>query len=333
MSLDPILDRLRRSRLTLAHHHGPVGTLSIMFVLILVSAASAFALTSGHRRPEPATPARPPTTDVAKSAVDPTPSSSTFATTTTIATTTTEPAEPTTTTTTESPPATTMPVVARTTSPAPSPPTTCASTLPARLATTSGARQIITVEAPGYGVTSATLTAWQLSGSCWTVVDGPWTARLGYTGLSTDKHEGDGATPAGIFGFQSTMYGNAPNPGVHFDYRQLVCGDWWDEESSSPTYNTFQEVPCAENDPPFDNGSSEALWTETQAYPSFAVINYNPGRVPGLGSAIFLHADVGGPTDGCVSLPLGELDSVLDWLQPDEIPTIVLGTTGTITSY
>jgi L,D-peptidoglycan transpeptidase YkuD (ErfK/YbiS/YcfS/YnhG family) len=164
-------------------------------------------------------------------------------------------------------------------------------------------------------------------------VDGPWTARLGYTGLSADKHEGDGATPAGIFGFQSTMYGNAPNPGVHYDYRQLVCGDWWDEDSSSPTYNTFQEVPCTENDPPFDNGSSEALWTEAQAYPSFAVINYNPDRVPGLGSAIFLHADVGGPTDGCVSLPLGELDSVLEWLEPGEIPAIVLGTTGTITSY
>jgi len=332
MSLDPILDRLRRSRLALAHHHRPVGTLLIMLVLTLVGTASAFAVTSGHRHPGPATPARPRTTVVAvKPAVDPTPSSSTSTTTTSTTTTTTEPAAPT--TTTEPPPTTTAPAVTRTTSPAPPPPTTCAAALPARLATTSGARQIITVEAPGYGVTSATLTAWQLTGSCWSVVDGPWTARLGYTGLSTDKHEGDGATPAGIFGFQSTIYGNDPNPGVHYDYRQLVCGDWWDEDSSSPTYNTFQEVPCAESHPAFDNGSSEALWTETQAYPSFAVINYNPDRVPGLGSAIFLHADVGGPTDGCVSLPLGELDSVLDWLQPGEMPAIVLGTTGTITSY
>jgi L,D-peptidoglycan transpeptidase YkuD (ErfK/YbiS/YcfS/YnhG family) len=217
--------------------------------------------------------------------------------------------------------------------PAAPPPTTCASALPARLAGTSGAGQIITVEAAGYGVTAATLTAWQRSGSCWTVAYGPWTAWLGYSGLSTDKHEGDGATPAGIYGFQSTMYGNAPNPGVHYAYQPLVCGDWWDEDSASPTYNTFQEVPCSETDPPFDNGSSEALWTETVAYPSFAVINYNPDRVPGLGSAIFLHADVGGPTDGCVSLPVGDLDAVLDWMQPADDPVIVLGTTGTITSY
>jgi len=220
-----------------------------------------------------------------------------------------------------------------TTAPPPLGPTGCASALPARLATTSGADQIVTVDAPGFGATSTTLTAWQLSGSCWIVVDGPWTARLGYTGLSTHKHEGDGSTPVGIFGFQSTMYGNAPDPGVHYPYRRLACGDWWDEDSSSPTYNTFQEVPCAEGDPPFANGSSEALWTETEAYPSFAVINYNPGRVPGLGSAIFLHADVGGPTDGCVSLPPGELDSVLDWLQPSENPVIVIGTDSTMTSY
>jgi L,D-peptidoglycan transpeptidase YkuD (ErfK/YbiS/YcfS/YnhG family) len=210
---------------------------------------------------------------------------------------------------------------------------TCASALPAQLATTSGAHQIITVDAPGYAMTSATLTAWQLSGSCWTVADGPWTARLGYTGVSTHKHEGDGSTPAGIFGFQSTIYGNAPDPGVHYPYRRLACGDWWDEDSSSPTYNTFQEVPCADSDPSFANGSSEALWTETGAYPSFAVINYNPGRVPGLGSAIFLHADVGGPTDGCVSLPPGELDSILDWLQPSENPVVVIGTNSTMTSY
>ncbi len=212
-------------------------------------------------------------------------------------------------------------------------PTGCASALPAQLATTDGAGQVITVEAATPGVTSATLTAWQRSGSCWTLAAGPWPARLGYGGLSADKHEGDGTTPAGIFGFQPTMYGNAPDPGVHYAYRQLVCGDWWDEDSSSPSYNTFQEVPCAETDPPFADGSSEALSTETEAYPSFAVINYNPARVPGLGSAIFLHADVGGPTSGCVSLALGQLDQVLDWLQPAQNPVIVMGTDSSITAY
>jgi L,D-peptidoglycan transpeptidase YkuD (ErfK/YbiS/YcfS/YnhG family) len=40
--------------------------------------------------------------------------------------------------------------------------------------------------------------------------------------------------------------------------------------------------------------------------------------VPGAGSAIFLHADIGSPTDGCVSLPLSQLDEVLDWIEPGD---------------
>ena len=162
-------------------------------------------------------------------------------------------------------------------------------------------------------------------GKCWAQIYGPFTARLGYSGMSNDKHEGDGATPEGTFDFEATMYGNAPDPGVSFPYHQLVCGDWWDEDSASPTYNTFQHVPCSETHPPFANGASEALWTETQAYPSFAVINYNPHRIPDAGSAIFLHAGINGPTDGCVSLPLGELDKVLDWMKPTANPTIMIG--------
>jgi L,D-peptidoglycan transpeptidase YkuD (ErfK/YbiS/YcfS/YnhG family) len=320
--------------MTLVRRHRLASALAVVLVVVLVSTVSAFALSSPVHRGlgRAALSGRRSSRNIPPVAVTSPPSTTTTAattTTTTVTTTTTPPPPPPPrpTTTSSAPPV----VAAR---PAPPPvPTGCPAALPAQLTTTGGAGQIITVEASGYGVTSATLTAWQKTGSCWTVVDGPWTARLGYTGLKTDKHEGDGSTPAGIFGFQSTFYGNDPNPGVHYAYRQLQCGDWWDEDSASPTYNTFQEVPCSETHPPFDNGSSEALWTETEAYPSFAVINYNPGRVPGDGSAIFLHADVGGPTDGCVSLPPAELDSVLDWLEPSADPVIVLGTNSTITAY
>jgi L,D-peptidoglycan transpeptidase YkuD (ErfK/YbiS/YcfS/YnhG family) len=237
-------------------------------------------------------------------------------TTTTVTTTT---GAPTTTTTTDAQPTPTS--------------AGCGGSLPAEMASRNGASQLITVVASGYGTTYATLTAWQRSGACWVSVFGPFQARVGYSGITTDKHEGDGATPAGIYDFESTMYGNAPNPGVHFRYRNLSCGDWWDEDSASPQYNRFVVVPCSETDPPFNNGASEALWTETVAYPSFAVINYNPDDVPGAGSAIFLHADIGGPTAGCVSLPLGNLDEVLDWMLPGDDPSIVIGTTATITSY
>jgi L,D-peptidoglycan transpeptidase YkuD (ErfK/YbiS/YcfS/YnhG family) len=119
------------------------------------------------------------------------------------------------------------------------------------------------------------------------------------------------------------MYGNAANPGVRYPYHVLECGDWWDESPTSAEYNSFQSVPCGEN--PF-GGDSEALWTETAPYPSFAVVQYNIDPViPGAGSAIFLHASTGVPTNGCVSLPLDDLDQLLRWLQPGNSPAIVMG--------
>lgn len=128
------------------------------------------------------------------------------------------------------------------------------------------------------------------------------------------------------------MYGNQPSPGVQEPYHQLVCGDWWDEDPNSPDYNTFQHVPCGER-PPF-GGGSEALWQETAPYPSFAVIDYNTGPVvKGAGSAIFFHADTGVPTTGCVSIPLGDLDTALRWMDPAEAPAFVMGPASEITRF
>jgi L,D-peptidoglycan transpeptidase YkuD (ErfK/YbiS/YcfS/YnhG family) len=182
---------------------------------------------------------------------------------------------------------------------------------------------VIVVEASSFSTTYASLSAWQRQGSCWQAAFGPWTARIGINGFSNHHVEGDDTTPTGDYGIGADMYGNAPNPGVQYPYEQLVCGDWWDEDSTSPQYNTFQQVPCGET-PPF-GGDSEALWQETTAYPSFAVIDYNTAPVvPGAGSAIFIHANIGEATDGCVSLPLGELDDLLRWLRPGAFPHVIM---------
>lgn len=210
--------------------------------------------------------------------------------------------------------------------------TGCGASLAGRLAWTGSARQLVTVEGSGYRVQTATVTLWQRSGSCWTVAGGPWSGFVGYNGFSDHKHEGDGTTPTGAYGFGSVVYGNAADPGVHETYHQLVCGDWWDENPSSSAYNTFQHATC-NTTPPWAAGS-EALWTETAPYPSFAVINYNTGPiVSGAGSAIFLHASTGGPTSGCVSVPLSDLDTFLRWMQPAESPMIVMGPASEIASF
>jgi L,D-peptidoglycan transpeptidase YkuD (ErfK/YbiS/YcfS/YnhG family) len=189
----------------------------------------------------------------------------------------------------------------------------------------NGAQQLVTVEASSYRTTYATVTLWSRRDGCWTKSAGPWQGRVGRNGLSADRREGDGTTPVGVFGIGPVMYGLDPDPGVRYRYRRLVCGDWWDGDSSSRTYNSFRHVRCGRR--PRFAGGSEALWTVTPAYRHFAFIEYNVRPVvPGRGSAIFLHQDTGRPTNGCVSLPSPQLVRALRWLRPRSRPLIAIGT-------
>jgi L,D-peptidoglycan transpeptidase YkuD (ErfK/YbiS/YcfS/YnhG family) len=227
------------------------------------------------------------------------------------------------TTTTKKPPATTT-VTAKSTA--------CPSTLASQVTSTGGGNQLITVVAASAGSTSATVTLWQRTAACWSQAAGPWTGRVGFAGLSAHHREGDGTTPTGLFGISSAFYGIAPDPGVHGSYHQLVCGDWWDEDPASPHYNSFQHVACGTT--PLFGGKSEALWTNTVGYQSFAVVSYNAGPViAGAGSAIFVHVEDGKPTNGCISLPPGDLDSLLRWLQPAQSPHIAIATSSTIGQF
>jgi L,D-peptidoglycan transpeptidase YkuD (ErfK/YbiS/YcfS/YnhG family) len=201
----------------------------------------------------------------------------------------------------------------------------CQASLAAGIKGVRGAGQLITVEAERYRTTAASLRLWRRARGCWLPVAGPWTARVGRNGLAERRREGDGTTPAGVYTIGPVMYGNAPNPGVRYRYRRLVCGDWWSEDPSSPTYNTFQHVRCGTR-PPFRT-TTPGLWQEKRAYRHFAVIEFNMRPiVPGRGSGIFLHAQTGSSTNGCVSLPADKLVTVLRWLDPAKRPRIAIGT-------
>jgi L,D-peptidoglycan transpeptidase YkuD (ErfK/YbiS/YcfS/YnhG family) len=201
----------------------------------------------------------------------------------------------------------------------------CPANLASTLASTGAATQLVTVVAPSTAATQGSLSLWQRSGPCWRLLAGPWAARLGFGGLSAHHVEGDGTTPVGAFQLGPVVYGVAPDPGVRFAYHRLVCGDWWDEDPASPTYNTFQHVACGTR--PRFGGGSEALWTATRAYRFFLVLEYNTRPVvPDRGSGIFLHADLGHPTNGCVSLPPARLVTLLRRLAPAAKPLVAIGT-------
>jgi L,D-peptidoglycan transpeptidase YkuD (ErfK/YbiS/YcfS/YnhG family) len=193
------------------------------------------------------------------------------------------------------------------------------------VATVPTTDQLITVVAASLRSTTASLEVFRRVGSCFHLAEGPYGAELGRNGLSLHHHEGDDTTPIGLFAIQSTMYGVDANPGVAYRYHHLVCGDWWDEQSSTALYNHFVHVRCGTS-PPF-GGDSEPLWEATPQYDYFAVIDFNRSPVvPGRGSAIFLHVSIGAPTTGCVALPLADLLAVLRFLRPALHPMIAITT-------
>ena len=200
----------------------------------------------------------------------------------------------------------------------------CPQNLASSVGAPATARQLVTVEAKTMRTTYAELRTWRKVRGCWVAAAGPYVARLGENGLSSNRREGDGTTPTGTYSIGPTMYGNEPNPGVRFRYRRLRCGDWWNEDPRSPTYNSFQHVPCGQK-PPF--AASDGMWEKPRHYPFLAIVEYNMRPVvPGRGSGIFLHAQTGGPTIGCISLRKPELRAVLRWLRPADAPVIAIGT-------
>jgi L,D-peptidoglycan transpeptidase YkuD (ErfK/YbiS/YcfS/YnhG family) len=184
--------------------------------------------------------------------------------------------------------------------------------------------QLVTVSAPRFATTAATLRTWRRAGDCWSPVAGPYTARVGWNGLRANRREGDGTTPIGTFPILPRMYGNEPNPGVRFAYTRLRCGDWWVEDPRSPAYNTFQRIGCGLK-PPFKVTTPD-MSKSRRAYAYLAVIGFNTGPVvAGRGSGIFLHVEVHSSTNGCVSLPRPLLLRVLRWLTPAAAPRVVIG--------
>ena len=178
-------------------------------------------------------------------------------------------------------------------------------------------QQWIVVGVPSASATSGTLTAYQKVGGEWKVVLGPTTAKVGDVGVG-EGADGVHRTPVGTFAFDQA-FGRQPNPGTKMPYFQATKQDWWDEDASSPTYNTY--VHSATN----PSSITENLYDSGPVYDYAVNIAVNPNRIPGKVSGIFLHVTDGTPTWGCVAIGRDEMKSVLTWLDPSQSPRITIG--------
>lgn len=192
-------------------------------------------------------------------------------------------------------------------------PVTAAPAVPA----TAQTSQWIVVGVPTADATTGTLTAYQKVGSQWKAVLGPTKAKVGSLGVGAPA-DGVHRTPEGTFTFDQA-FGREPNPGTKMPYFQATDQDWWDEDASSPTYNTH--VRSATN----PSGITENLYDSGPVYDYAVNIAVNPQRIPGKVSGIFLHVTDGNPTWGCVAIGREEMKSILTWLDPAADPRITVG--------
>ncbi len=142
---------------------------------------------------------------------------------------------------------------------------------------------------------------------------------LGRSGVTTDKHEGDGATPIGTYPLREVFFriDRVDKPETKLPIAQTDPNDGWCDAPHNPLYNQLVRLSFPD--------SAEDLWRDDAAYDVVVVIGYNDAPVvPGKGSAIFMHVAKPGytPTEGCVALNVDDLMAVLKHLDASSTITI-----------
>ena len=136
---------------------------------------------------------------------------------------------------------------------------------------------------------------------------------LGKTGITAQKREGDGASPAGAFRLLGGYFraDKLPRPKTLLPLRPLRPTDGWCDSPHDPSYNHPVNLPFPKN--------HEKLWRDDQLYDIIIVLdqNINP-RQPGAGSAIFFHiaAKDFTPTQGCIAVTHDVMHHALRFARP-----------------
>ncbi|WP_323005189.1 L,D-transpeptidase family protein [Pseudorhodobacter sp.] len=127
---------------------------------------------------------------------------------------------------------------------------------------------------------------------------------IGRGGVTTDKREGDMATPVGTHRILGMFYRPDRLRGARLPRWAQPIGlrDLWSDDVADPDYNHLVRAPH-----PF---SHETMRRADPLYDLVLMTDWNwPDAVQGRGSAIFLHRwrRVGYPTAGCVAFAPADL--------------------------
>lgn len=185
--------------------------------------------------------------------------------------------------------------------------------LAASLSASNNTTQLLTVV--GTGGSNADFALHEKRNGVWVEVL-QCSARVGVNGIGPTT-EWSRTTPNGVFSL-GMNFGLNGNPGATYGYTQANSNHYWVDDVNSKYYNQFVDI--SQTNPDWD--SAEHI-VEFPGYYNYCVnINYNPNCTPGVGSAIFIHCDIGSYTYGCVAIPESVLASVMQRLQSDALIAI-----------
>ena len=190
--------------------------------------------------------------------------------------------------------------------------------------------QLVTAIVPEWSSTTAELRLWQREGDTWKLAMGPWPGVVGTAGVAwgiglhgsgtppgrsgPTKQEGDGKSPAGVFGFRSS-YGYAKQaPATVLTY--VSVDENWQcvDDPKSKRYTSI--VDRRQGTP--DWSSAEDMRRKDELYTWVVDIAHNPEASPGKGSCIFLHVWRGpsSATVGCTAMDERKLKTLIERLEP-----------------
>lgn len=169
---------------------------------------------------------------------------------------------------------------------------------------------------------AAVFVALEKKDNHWIVKQQPIYAGIGKNGfaLPNEKQEGDGKSPTGVFKL-GKLFSYEKQVHTLLENQQTTKDDKWIDDVNSPDYNRHINGNT-------DAKSYENLLLSNDVYKYCTVIEYNTNPViKGKGSAIFFHLCLKEDcyTAGCIAIKEEYMKLMINWLDPKQNPTIIMG--------
>ena len=129
---------------------------------------------------------------------------------------------------------------------------------------------------------------------------------IGKKGLNSNKKEGDYSTPKGLFHLRKLYFrrDHVGTPKCKINKKVITKNMAWCDDPNHRKYN--EEIKT------HNKSLKENLHRRDHKYDYIISISYNEKKIPGKGSAVFIHlTDNYKPTAGCVALKKNDFEILL----------------------